>query len=315
MADIDSEPKKRQNEADDAKHGNITADKAQNECKTAAEYANAVNLWMQQCLQMQWMAASMPYFINYTMLAHYAASQDFARLGALRRPIRTPPITLFGHFTRQLRNAIRVQRLPARGLQNSAASQSDDHRGREFKIPRLWKRFTAEFIDFTILLLLKLFVTFVILDFFNIVSDLQKYDLETLQAKVLDYKVALQVTSEIFFLELIHRTVVCVFEALCIHKGTVGVGGATPGKSLLGLRVVSCESIEVLPGNRRILVWPAGDLGFGWALLRAIIKNFSMAFFLPTCFTLFFVPYNRTVYDILCKSIVVEDIRPPPRWN
>ena len=36
---------------------------------------------------------------------------------------------------------------------------------------------------------------------------------------------------------------------------------------------------------------------------RAILKNAAMAFFLPVFFTFI---YNRTVYDIMSKSIVVE---------
>jgi hypothetical protein len=55
-------------------------------------------------------------------------------------------------------------------------------------------------------------------------------------------KVALEVTSEVMILETIHRFAVCFYEALCTHAGHYGVmGGGTPGKMLLGLKVVSCE--------------------------------------------------------------------------
>jgi hypothetical protein len=39
--------------------------------------------------------------------------------------------------------------------------------GIEYRIPPLWKRFAAEFLDFLILFLLKLTVTFVVVDFFD----------------------------------------------------------------------------------------------------------------------------------------------------
>ena len=52
-------------------------------------------------------------------------------------------------------------------------------------------------------------------------------------------------TSDFVLLESIHRLVVCIFEALCLHRGFGGRrGGATPGKYLMGLRVVSCFQVS-----------------------------------------------------------------------
>lgn len=52
-------------------------------------------------------------------------------------------------------------------------------------------------------------------------------------------------TSDFFILESIHRLVVCGFEALCLHRGFGGrPGGATPGKYIMGLRVVSCHQVR-----------------------------------------------------------------------
>lgn len=39
------------------------------------------------------------------------------------------------------------------------------------------------------------------------------------------------------------------------------VGGATPGKRLLGLRVISCRDIQEV-GHNRVLVAPASDIGW-----------------------------------------------------
>ena len=89
--------------------------------------------------------------------------------------------------------------------------------------------------------------------------------------------------------------VVCVFEALCTHRGPLGIpgedcvcyvvthftgfitcsGGATPGKLIMGLKIVRCT--QVLPlGLNRVQVNPASDMGFGWALVRSVLKNFSL---------------------------------------
>ena len=62
----------------------------------------------------------------------------------------------------------------------------------------------------------------------------------------LDLQTALEFTSDFAFLEMIHRLIVCVFEALCLHRSTGShPGGATPGKLMLGLRVVSCTQVGV----------------------------------------------------------------------
>ena len=42
------------------------------------------------------------------------------------------------------------------------------------------------------------------------------------------------------------------------------------------------------------------------AVVRSTIKNFSLAFFFPVCLTVFFFTHNRTGYDIISGSIVVE---------
>merc|ERR1711973_799535 len=81
-------------------------------------------------------------------------------------------------------------------------------------------------------------------------------------------------------------------------------GGATPGKYIMGLRVVSCFQIAGMAEPGRVQVSPAKDIGFMGATIRAVLKNAAMAFFVPVFFTFI---YNRTVYDIMSKSIVIED--------
>lgn len=52
----------------------------------------------------------------------------------------------------------------------------------------------------------------------------------------------------------------CLLQALCLHRGGRGVGGATPGKKAMGLRVVRCSWL-VPTLNNQVLVFPATDLG------------------------------------------------------
>lgn len=181
-----------------------------------------------------------------------------------------------------------------------------------FLIPPVWKRIAAEILDFLILFVLKVMITFIAVDFFELV-DLDNYefplDLLNLDPEnvKLDYNLAVQFTQEILILELIHRLVVCVFEALCTHRGPMGMpGGATPGKVIMGLKIVKCDQVTPL-GMNRVKVTPAADLGLCWAIVRSVLKNFSLAFFFPVCFSLMFLPYSRTLYDIMSRSIVVEN--------
>ena len=96
-----------------------------------------------------------------------------------------------------------------------------------------------------------------------------------------------------------------------MQRGLYGhIGGATPGKSVMGLRVVQCRNItpvERPDGGEVVLVSPGTDLGLPLALGRSVVKNLILAFLFPICFTLFFFRFNRTGYDLVCNSIVVED--------
>lgn len=91
------------------------------------------------------------------------------------------------------------------------------------------------------------------------------------------------------------------------QKGEIQPGGATPGKRFMGLRIVTCNSVVPREGNRA-MIYPARDLGLSRALVRSFVKNFSYALFLPTSGAVLFFTYNRAGYDLLCGSIVVEDV-------
>jgi uncharacterized RDD family membrane protein YckC len=98
-----------------------------------------------------------------------------------------------------------------------------------------------------------------------------------------------------------------------LQRGIGGhVGGATPGKTMMGIRVVLCTKVIHIDGRPVdvVTVYPGTDLGLGWAFARSFAKNVVLALLFPICFVLFFFRHNRTGYDILCRTIVVED---PPR--
>lgn len=270
---------------------------------TAGEYAAALRLWMNQLYQMQCVAATFPYFL--ASVQAQAAVQSSLGSTPTATSSTTQPQDQSPQPTAQASNAQAAA--PTAQANNAQAAPPLPQRGVEYSIPPLWKRLIAEAVDFLLLFAIKLAVTFAAVDAFDLLSDVEKYDFENLGADILaDYRMAIEMTSEILILELIHRIGTCVFEALCLHRGSGGTGGATPGKKLVGLKVVRCEWVAPTGGDQAV-VYPASDLGLGRAFLRSVVKNFSLTFLFPICFTLFSFQHNRTVYDIIAGSIVVEE--------
>lgn len=250
--------------------------------KTSGEYVAALRIWLDQVHHMQCIRDRFPYFL--------AASLQKPGPTGLSTPSRRAPLPF--------------SVTPGQPVADTA---------REFVVPSLWKRFFAEMIDFMLLFTIKLAVTYVAVDFFDM-FDVDHYSLESLREDMLsDYRLTMNMTYDILLLETIHRVGNCVFEALCLHRGGRGVGGATPGKKAMGLRVVRCAWLAPTPDNR-VLVFPATDLGLGRSLVRAVAKNIAITLLLPLCVTMFMYQHNRTLYDVLAGSVVVEDC-PPDRRN
>ncbi|GFN78000.1 protein fam8a1 [Plakobranchus ocellatus] len=203
-----------------------------------------------------------------------------------------------------------VQNENAQQARQGAGDQpADGQAGVVLKIPTFWKRVAAELIDFTFLFYIKMTVSFFLMTEFSLdqLSFLASDDIFDSFSE-LDYDRAFAITFEVIALEIINRVLITFFETMCICR-TVGNGvaiGATPGKRLMNLRVVSCESVQTV-GDGQVRVVPAGNVSFKNAFLRSVIKNFTIAFFLPACLTLFFFKHNRTAYDVVSHTIVVED--------
>ena len=94
---------------------------------------------------------------------------------------------------------------------------------REFTIPKLWKRVAAEFVDFLILFILKLIVTYIAIDWLGVIAP-DRYDKALLLAATtngdLDLLTSIEVTSDILLLEVIHKILVCFFEAMWTCSGS-----------------------------------------------------------------------------------------------
>jgi len=251
-----------------------------------AAYSKEVYEWLQQAYQAQ--ALQMGFYTFLSQQASLAVTQQQQAGGVEQtRPLGNPLI-----------------------VTNTPTSQQSEQR--IYTVPPIWKRIVAELLDICILFTLKVIITFTAVDFFEVIN-LDNYDFlnvagnENINIETLDYNAAIQFTSELIVLELVHRLVVCIFEALCTHRGQGGIiGGATPGKVMMGLKIVKCDQIVIM-GGTRVLVSPGNNLGIWWALLRSFLKNLSLAVFFPICFCLLFLQNSRTLHDVLSRSIVVEN--------
>ncbi|KAL3289456.1 hypothetical protein HHI36_022880 [Cryptolaemus montrouzieri] len=173
----------------------------------------------------------------------------------------------------------------------------------EFIIPPLWKRFVAELLDFSILFIIKLFLTFAAVETFNFVT-VENYGFDTIEKYLQNPRMAMQMSIEILSLEILHRCIVCCYEVYWLKGGSC----ATPGKRYMGLIVVQVENITPAPGTieNKVRVNPCSNLGLQQALTRAVLKNLFIGFMLPICFTMYIFRFNRTGYDVISKSLVVE---------
>lgn len=181
--------------------------------------------------------------------------------------------------------------------------------GYDLVISPLYKRFLAEVIDCIILFVIKIVVLVILIDLFdvNITLDLDISDIKDMKFLEDDYSQLLNLSSEFIVLEIITKLISCFYEALFYNKY-----GATVGKLILGIKVIHAEAVIPLEQQAnhsqgiRALIFPATNLTFFRALMRSFAKNLMVTLLFPVYFMLFFYKYNQLIYDMVCKSVVVE---------
>lgn len=180
-------------------------------------------------------------------------------------------------------------------LQNGSPPRA----GREYTIPSPLQRFLAETVDFFILFCVKATIVLWVMHLSGM-KDIAKFITHFIVEEI-DENTSMEDLQKMMAVALVYRVLVCVYETICIW----GAGGATPGKFLLGLRVVTCDTSTLVRPNR-VLVVPASKVSLSASTVRALNKNFSIAFLFPVFITLLFFQHNRTVYDIVAGTIVVQ---------
>lgn len=299
---------------------------------TAKEaYFEVLRVWVAQAKQQHAAAVNFPYYLmaNPHLLqpSQYPLNgMPYANNAQQRHPLNLPDIGRQqaddAAINRLLMNYMNRNNRQNQFLNNQQRNEDiiNQNGGFEYVLAPLYKRFFAEVIDVVILFILKLIVAFMIIDIFEIDFG---FDFDAIKSSIEDdYSEFIQFSSEMVYIEIITKIVVCFYEALWTRQshGQI-IGGATPGKIVMGIRILYVEAVlplDPIPPvdinlNQlnhtplRALVFPGSNLGFKKALLRALAKNLLMALLFPFCFAMFFFRSNRTSYDIMTKTIVVEE--------
>ncbi|XP_075169279.1 uncharacterized protein LOC142241399 [Haematobia irritans] len=217
--------------------------------------------------------------------------------------------------------------------------------GYEYVLAPFWKRAVAELIDMVIMLFLKIVTIFVITNVFgfNIMLDMDKEVLNKAMenddfASALIYSLDfLAFSSDLLAFEVATKLFVCLYEAVL----TIFLDGASLGKHVMGLSIKYCEAMVQIPPNGQIpppmgpqiqlgfqtprvqmraLLFPAETPTFTRAFVRAVAKNLILSLLFPMFFLMIFFKNNRTAYDIMTKTVVVENnssqppiLRRPPQ--
>ncbi|KAM6456066.1 protein FAM8A1 [Liasis olivaceus] len=284
------------------------------EAISAGEYSRRVHqwLWDSYCGYLSWqsgLAALMAGAANAAASApptgayYYSGSPCYYLLATSPAPEASPVPTRVAPTwpPPPARHAPLAQRPAPTVAARPGSSQREHGRpaGREYIIPSLAHRFIAEMVDFFILFFIKASIVLSIMHFSGI-KDISKFAMHYIIEEI-DDETSMEDLQKMMIVALIYRLLVCVYEIICIW----GAGGATPGKFLLGLRVVTCDT-SVLIAPSRVLVIPSSNVSMTTSTIRALIKNFSIASFFPAFITLLFFQHNRTAYDIVAGTIVVK---------
>ncbi|XP_068616476.1 protein FAM8A1-like [Brachionichthys hirsutus] len=273
-------------------HNSMEAEKHAKERRSTTEYCAQLQAWMWQYYSgygswQSWLAASAMSSCPYLQSANgMSASHDW--YGG--------PFALSASSPSSRAGGVAVTAQPPPPPQERGNAQRP---GREYSIPSPAQRLLAEMMDFFILFFIKATIIISMMHLSGI-KDVSKFAMHFIVEEI-DEDTSMEELQKMMLVALVYRMLVCFYEIVCIW----GAGGATPGKFLIGLRVVTCDS-SVLVQPNRVVVVPATNVSLSGSIVRALNKNFSIAFFFPAFITLLFFQHNRTVYDMVAGTIVVK---------
>jgi len=171
-------------------------------------------------------------------------------------------------------------------------------------IPSFFRRIAAEAIDSCILFIFKLFIVFMLIEIDLI--DLDQF--EKILTNEMDLQSVFEITQGFFYVEILFKIFTGFLEAICITYGVLNYPyGCTPGKFMMQLKVVSCMDIQPIAGvPNRVAITGYSKVHIKNSLTRSILKNVLTVFLFPLSTAFYMFSYNRAVYDLAAKTIVVN---------
>jgi len=187
----------------------------------------------------------------------------------------------------------------------AAAVQPPISGARTYQAASFGRRIGAEMVDFCFCFALKLVMVYTLVELKII--DLERYD--RLLSDQADLQTLIDVTQDLFPVEVLNKIITSLIEAVYISYGVGAVpSGCTPGKALMGLRVIACHELHAVgqPRDNRIAVVGPDNVDFRSSLLRSLFKNLTLSFMFPLCVVMYAFRYNRSVYEMASRTIVVQ---------
>nr|CAB3244587.1 protein FAM8A1-like [Phallusia mammillata] len=242
------------------------------------EYMSELRKWRHDCEMYKWM------WSQHWMMHSAAMHQAF---------INTLPVN------RAVPNS---QTTPAQsnvgGIPVTPQNQAHNH---VYRLPSMGRRAMAEFTDFTILFTFKMMLVWFLMTAFGLSYGNLTFQILFEEVNMDDFDSVHQDDLEtMLILALVYRILACVYEWIFLWYQ-----GATPGKQLFDLKVITCR-IGLSTGMDTVSIIPATPLTPSSAWTRAMVKNLSIAFMIPSFITAFFYTHRRTSYDVLSRCIVVR---------
>ncbi|EFO82861.1 hypothetical protein CRE_00937 [Caenorhabditis remanei] len=174
-----------------------------------------------------------------------------------------------------------------------------------YRAASFMRRFLAEVLDFLFVMMFKLFVLAMLV-------EVDLVDLSSWGGTLDDEQDVMQVINlaqELLPVEIACKFICCILEAVFMSYriGVIGIG-QTPGKFMLGIRVISCHDVLAadIPGH--IIVQGPNLISLQQSLKRSFMKNVVVNSLFPLSTAAFQVHNGRVFYDVVVRTVVVMEL-------
>ncbi|XP_017782155.1 PREDICTED: uncharacterized protein LOC108566678 [Nicrophorus vespilloides] len=209
-------------------------------------------------------------------------------------------ISVAAAISAERRNADEEEQLQAMGAVAAVAASDGTAASSSYECrpAPIMRRIAAGVIDGIIVFMIKFYLIIILQDTFGL--NLSSYA-DYLENPAL----FLNLSSDIAIMEFVSKLFIFVYETYFISRH-----GATPGKRMTGLRVVTVDAVSPIPGRATVKATAMSFVSWRRALFRSILKNIGL-FLFPILYGFLISNYTRAGYDHAVKTLVIDGtVRP-----